>query len=46
MINSPATRSLDMFPVTVENNIVKVDTGRRIKRSRFDPKQVVYPPKM
>jgi len=32
--------------VAIENNIVKVDTGRRIKRSGFEPKQVVYPPKM
>ncbi len=45
VINSPATRALDTFPVIIENNIVKVDTGRRIKRSGFDPKQVVYPPK-
>jgi cytochrome b6-f complex iron-sulfur subunit len=46
VINSPATRALDTFPVIIENNIVKVDTGRRIKRSGFDPKQVVYPPKV
>jgi cytochrome b6-f complex iron-sulfur subunit len=43
VISSPASRPLDMFPVAVENNIVKVDTGRRIKRSGFDPKQAVYP---
>ena len=46
VINSPAARALDTFPVAIENNIVKVDTGRRIKRSGFEPKQVVYPPKM
>ena len=28
-----------------ENNIVQVDTGKRIKRSGFEPKQVVYPKK-
>jgi cytochrome b6-f complex iron-sulfur subunit len=44
VINSPAARALDTFPVTIENNIVKVETGKRIKRSGFDPKQVVYPP--
>ena len=46
VINSPATRSLDIFPVVIENNVVRVDTGKRIKRGSFDPKQVVYPPKV
>ena len=46
VINSPATRSLDIFPVVIENNVVRVDTGRRIKRNSFDPKQVVHPPKV
>ncbi len=46
VVNSPATRSLDIFPVAIENNIVRVETRRRIKRSCFDPKQVVYPPKV
>jgi len=45
VIRSPAARALDAFSVAVENNMVKVDTGRRIRRSRFDPGQVVYPPK-
>jgi cytochrome b6-f complex iron-sulfur subunit len=46
VIHSPAARALDAFPVAVENNMVKVDTGRRIKRSIFEPKQVVHPPKV
>jgi cytochrome b6-f complex iron-sulfur subunit len=46
VINSPATRSLDIFPVVIENNVVRVDTRKRIKRSGFDPKQVVYPSKV
>jgi cytochrome b6-f complex iron-sulfur subunit len=45
VISAPAPRALDIFPVSIENNIVKVETGRRIKRSGFDSKQVVYPPK-
>ena len=45
VISAPAPRALDIFPVTIENNIVKVATGKRIKRSGFDPLQVVYPPK-
>ncbi len=45
VITSPAARALDTYTVTVENKIVKVDTGRRFKRSRFDSGQPVYPPK-
>jgi cytochrome b6-f complex iron-sulfur subunit len=45
VINSPAARALDTFTVTIENNIVKVDTGRRFKRSSFNSGQLVYPPK-
>jgi cytochrome b6-f complex iron-sulfur subunit len=43
VINSPAARALDTFPVTIENNIVKVDTGKRTKRGSFDSGQPVYP---
>jgi cytochrome b6-f complex iron-sulfur subunit len=43
VISSPAARALDAFAVTIENNIVKVDTSHRIKRSGFEVKQVVYP---
>jgi cytochrome b6-f complex iron-sulfur subunit len=46
VISAPASRPLDLFPVVIENNIIKVDTSRRIKRSGFDQKQVVYPPKV
>jgi cytochrome b6-f complex iron-sulfur subunit len=38
----PATRALDLFPVVIEAGIVKVDTSRRIERSRFEPGQVTY----
>ena|SRR5512143_636068 len=46
VISSPASRPLDMLPVAIENHIIKVDTGSRIRRSGFDPKQVVHPPKV
>ncbi len=42
VISPPAPRALDIYRLIVENNIVKVDTGRQIKRSRFHSKQVVY----
>ena len=31
----PAPRPLDLYPVRIENGIVKVDTGRRVRRSAF-----------
>jgi cytochrome b6-f complex iron-sulfur subunit len=43
--SAPAPRALDIFPVTFENNIVKVDPSRKIKRSGFEATQVTYPPK-
>ena len=43
VLAAPATRALDLFAVDIENNVVRVDTGRRIKRSGFQSKQVVYP---
>jgi len=43
---APAPRALDMFQVTIENNVVKVDTSKRIKRSGFNSEQLVYPPKL
>jgi cytochrome b6-f complex iron-sulfur subunit len=46
VITSPATRALDLFPVVIENNVVRVDTRKRIKRSGFDLKQVIYPPRV
>ena len=42
VINAPAPRALDLFPVMIENNVVKVDTGKRIKRSEFRASQVTY----
>jgi len=40
VINAPAPRPLDLFPVTVEKGIVKVDTARLIRRTSYDPSQV------
>ena len=42
VINPPAPRALDIYHVTIENNIVKVDTGKRIKRSEFRGEQITY----
>jgi cytochrome b6-f complex iron-sulfur subunit len=45
VIRPPAPRALDIYPLVIENDIVKVDTSRTIKRSEFKAEQVVYPPK-
>ena len=42
VISPPAPRALDMYHVSIENSIVKVDTGKRIKRGGFRFDQVVY----
>jgi cytochrome b6-f complex iron-sulfur subunit len=41
VINPPASRSLDLYETYIENGIVKVNTGKLIKRSGFDANQVV-----
>jgi cytochrome b6-f complex iron-sulfur subunit len=43
VVQAPAPRALDMYRTFIENDMVKVDTRLRIKRSRFEKDQVVYP---
>jgi cytochrome b6-f complex iron-sulfur subunit len=45
VISPPAPRALDMYPVTIENNVVKVNTNQPVKRSEFRVEQVAYPMK-
>ena len=42
VLNPPAPRPLDLFPVTVEDGMIKVDTSNPITRQAFDPSQLVY----
>ena len=42
VIDAPAPRALDIYPMTIENKIIKVDTRKPIKRSTFRVEQVVY----
>lgn len=41
VVNAPAPRALDLFPVTISDGVVKVDTARPIRRRAFEPGQVV-----
>ena len=43
VINPPAPRALDLHPVTIDNNVVKVDTTKLFKRSAFSADQVTQP---
>ena len=41
VLNPPAPRALDLFPVRIENGIVVVETAAPVRRAAFDPAQVV-----
>jgi cytochrome b6-f complex iron-sulfur subunit len=43
LLNPPAPRALDIFPVSIENDQVMVDTARPVSREGFEIAQVVYP---
>ena len=45
VIEAPAPRALDIYPITIENKMIKVDTRKSIKRITFRAEQVVYPKK-
>jgi cytochrome b6-f complex iron-sulfur subunit len=45
VIDAPAPRALDIYPITIENNIIKVDTRKPIKRSTFSVEQLTFPKK-
>jgi Rieske Fe-S protein len=45
VIDAPAPRALDIYPITIENKIIKVDTRKPIKRSAFSVDQVTFPKK-
>ena len=42
VIEAPAPRALDIYPITIENKIVKVNTRKPIKRDAFKVEQVTY----
>ena len=43
VVSSPAPRAMDQHRVVIENEIVRVDAGKIIKRDRFKGDQLVYP---
>lgn len=45
VLDAPAPRALDIYPIIIGNDIVKVDIRNPIKRRAFNRVQVTYPPK-
>lgn len=43
VLSSPAPRALDLFEVIIVNKKIQVDIGKRMKRNRFNKRQLVYP---
>jgi cytochrome b6-f complex iron-sulfur subunit len=41
VLGPPAPRPLDRYLVRIENDVVKVDLSHRVRRSAFNPSQVV-----
>lgn len=42
VLNPPAPKALDYYPIIIENGILKVDVGTKIERDRFSKEQIVY----
>ena len=42
VLNPPAARALDYYPVLIENGIVKVDIGTLLERNSFRKDQLIY----
>jgi cytochrome b6-f complex iron-sulfur subunit len=42
VLNSPAPRPLDYYPVSINAGKVLVDTGQKTKRRKFEKKQLTY----
>lgn len=42
VLNPPAARALDYYPLFIENGVVKVDIGTIIERATFRKDQLVY----
>jgi cytochrome b6-f complex iron-sulfur subunit len=43
VVNAPAPRALDLFPLSIENDTIRVSPQTPIRRGGFEKSQVVYP---
>ena len=42
VLNPPAPKALDYYPVIIENGMIKVDVGTKLQRERYRKDQIVY----
>jgi len=42
VLSPPATRALDIFPISISKGEIWVDTNKPIKRDKFDKSQLTY----
>ncbi len=42
VLSPPATRALDILPITIKNGEIKVDVNNPVKRKSFDTSQLTY----
>jgi len=42
VLNPPAPRPLDLFPINIENGVIKVNTSKPISRDKINSTDVVY----
>lgn len=43
VLKAPAPRALDLYPLTIERDEVKIDINNPVRRSVFTPEQVIFP---
>jgi len=43
VVQAPAPRALDIYPLSIENDLITVDTRQALRRSEFNKEQLVYP---
>ena len=42
VLNAPAPRPLDQYPVVIENGMIKVETTKPLKRNKSDKLDITY----
>ncbi|WP_163717791.1 QcrA and Rieske domain-containing protein [Mangrovibacterium lignilyticum] len=42
VLAAPATRALDIYPITIQNDTILVDTEKPVKRTKYESSQITY----
>ncbi len=43
VLKAPAPRALDLYPLTIERDLIKIDLNNPVRRSEFTSEQIVFP---